>query len=115
MANEGTNPQGTIVLRPQDIQAILAGLAANPDAMATMAHLMTPPQPPPTMTSTQKTPLLSAAPSSTSQTTSSGKLASHSSFWSYHYTSLLAHARVKHRYRRDNSKETLWALGTRLE
>ena len=114
MADEETNPQGTIVLRLQDIQAIVAGLAANPDAVATVARLRTPP-PPPMMTSAQETPLLSAAPSSTSQATSSGKLASHSSFQSYLHTSPLTHARVKHRYRRENSKETLWALGTRLE
>ena len=114
MADEETNPQGTIVLRPQDIQAIMAGLTANPDAMATMARSMTPP-PPPTTTSAQETPLSSAAPSLTSQATSSGKLASHSSFRSYLYTSRLAHARVKYRYRRENSKENLWALGLRLE
>lgn len=71
MADEETNPQGTIVLRPQDIQAIVAGLAANSDAMATMARLMTPP---PTTTSSQETTLSSVAPASTSQATSSGKL-----------------------------------------
>ena len=29
-----------ITLRPKDFQAIMAGLAANPNAMATMAHFM---------------------------------------------------------------------------
>ena len=111
MTDEETNLQGTIVLRPQDIQAFVACLAANLNAMATMARQMTPP-PPPTTTSAQETPLSSAAPSSTSQATSSDKLASHSSFRSYLYTSPLAHARVKHKSRRENNKEALWALGT---
>ena len=111
MTDEETNPQGTIVLRPQDIQAIVAGLAANLNAMATMARQMTPP-PPPTTINAQETPLSSAAPSLSSQATSSDKLASHSSFRSYLYTSPLAHVRVKHKSRRVNNKETLWALGT---
>ena len=105
MADKTTNPLGNIVLKSQDIQAIVAGLAANPDIMTTMTHLITPPPPSPMMTSSQETPLSSAAPSSTSQATSSSKLASHS-FQLYLYTSPLAHARVKHRYRRENSKET---------
>ena len=96
-----------------DIQAIVAGLAANPDAMVAMAGLMTPLSPPMT-TSAQETPLSSATPFSPSQATLSSKLASHSSFWLYLHTSL-AHARVKHRYRRENSKKNLWALGIRLE
>ena len=45
----------TTMLRPQDIQAIAAGLAANPDAMATMACLM-PLAPLPPMTSSQENP-----------------------------------------------------------
>ena len=45
MADDEIN-LGTITLRPQDIQAIVAGLAANPDAMETMARLMPPPPPP---------------------------------------------------------------------
>ena len=28
-------------MRPEDVQAIVAGLAANPNAMATMAHFIT--------------------------------------------------------------------------
>ena len=94
----------TIMLRPQDIQAVVAGLAANPDAMATMAHLM-PPHPPPPTTSSQENSLSSSVPSSDSQATLSGsKLTSHFPFQLHlHYNSPPAHVRVKYGYSRDIS------------
>ena len=58
----------TIMLRPEDIQAIVAGLAANNDALATMAHMMSNPTPP------RETPLDQPPSSSSGQGSSSGKL-----------------------------------------
>ena len=101
MADDATNPQGTIILRLQDIQTIVAGLATNPDTVATIACLMLPPLPPGNQFSRESPS--SSIPSSTSQSTSSGKFANQSSFRSHLYISALAHARVKHGYRRDNS------------
>ena len=103
MADNGSN-LATITLRPQDIQTIVASLAANPDAMTTMVHLMSPPQTPLTTSSQENLPF-SSVPSSASQaTSSSSKLTSHFPFQLHvRYNSPLAHAEVKYGYSRDIS------------
>ena len=62
----------TITLRPEDIPAIVAGLAANNDALATMAQMMSNPTPP------RETPLDQPPSSLSGQGSSSGKLLFHS-------------------------------------
>ena len=57
----------TITLRPEDIQAIVGGLAANNDALATMAQMMSNPTPP------WETPLDQPPSSLSGQGSSSGK------------------------------------------
>ena len=61
----------TITLRPEDIQAIVAGLATNNEALATMARMMSNPMSNPTPP--QETPLDQPPSSLSGQGSSNGK------------------------------------------